>query len=279
MPNAPLLVPVADEEHPGVAPFREMRERDLAGRTGVFVAEGEVVLRLLLSPRSLYRPVSLLLSTARAAALAELLGRLDPDCPVHVASPDVLARIAGFPVHRGVLALAARGAPSDAGALLAGLPHRALVLALAGLANHDNVGGCFRNGAAFGADAVLLDATCCDPLYRKAVRVSVGTALTLPFARAGSAEDMVSLLDRHGFSVLALSPAGREPVVDVAWRERTALLVGTEGAGLPTGILARARSVRIAMATGVDSLNVATASGIALAAAWAARSRSGSAGS
>ena len=115
--------------------------------------------------------------------------------------------VVGFHIHRGVLAAGRRAEPT-AEALLADLPAQALVVGLCGIANHDNMGGLFRNAAAFGADAVLIDDDCCDPLYRKAIRVSVGAALTTPFARAGSAAELADRLVAAGFEVLALSPRG-----------------------------------------------------------------------
>jgi len=147
---------------------------------------------------------------------------------------------------------------------LAGLPERALVVALFGIANHDNVGGVFRNAAAFGADAVILDQTCCDPLYRKAIRVSVGAALVTPFARLSPGEDAVTLFERHGFASVALSPAGVTTVAELRRPDRIAVLLGAEGPGLPADLLARAQNVRIPMAAGFDSLNVATTSGVVL---------------
>jgi tRNA G18 (ribose-2'-O)-methylase SpoU len=138
------------------------------------------------------------------------------------------------------------------------------VLVLFGIANHDNMGGLLRNAAAFGADAVLLDGRCCDPLYRKAIRVSVGAALTAPFARLAEGEDALALLAGADFTALALSPSGAERVTDVARPDRVAVLLGAEGPGLPAGVLAGARTVAIPMAGGWDSLNVAAASAIVL---------------
>jgi tRNA G18 (ribose-2'-O)-methylase SpoU len=135
---------------------------------------------------------------------------------------------------------------------------------LCGIANHDNMGGLFRNAAAFGADAILLDSQCCDPLYRKAIRVSVGGALTVPFARIDSAVDIPSLLAEHGFSAFSLSPSGAMNLAEVRRPERAALLFGAEGPGLPAALLARTQAVSIPMASGFDSLNVATTSGIVL---------------
>src|SRR6185312_14162485 len=138
------------------------------------------------------------------------------------------------------------------------------VLALFGIGNHDNMGGLFRNAAAFGAGAVLLAQDCCDPLYRKAIRVSVGAALRAPFARFGPDEDPIATLRGAGFEALALSPAGGERLSALEPPPRAAILLGAEGPGLPPGLLARARTVRIPMSPGWDSLNVAVAGAIAL---------------
>ncbi len=257
---------IIDPDDPRVEPYRAVRERDLAGRHGLFLAEGEVVVRTLLSRRSRFEVVSILLSEPRRTALADVLADRARDVPVYVAGRAVLDAIVGFPIHRGVLALGRRDPGIDEGATLAP-SGPALVLGLLGLANHDNVGGAFRNAAAFGADAVILDGGCCDPLYRKAIRVSVGAALTVPFARGGRPEEVVEGLASSGFEVFALSPAGAEPIERIAWPERRALLVGQEGQGLPDRLLSRLRTVRIDMVPGFDSLNVATAAGIALHAA------------
>jgi tRNA G18 (ribose-2'-O)-methylase SpoU len=172
--------------------------------------------------------------------------------------------VAGFHVHRGILALGRRRATPNVPALVAGLPECATVVVCVGIANHDNMGGIFRNAAAFGAAAVLCDATCCDPLYRKAIRVSVGGVFRVPFLRGGAADEIVAALQSTGFECLALSPAGGEELVDIAPAQRTALVLGAEGPGLPLAILNPLRAIRIGMAGGFDSLNVAVSSGIAL---------------
>ena len=240
-----------------------MRERDLVGREGVFVAEGEVVLRMLIASLR-FAPVSLLIAEKRLAALRQMLVDLAEDVPVYVAGQAALDAIVGFPIHRGILALGRRTATPAAGELLANLPRRALVVALFGIANHDNVGGVFRNAAAFGADAVILDATCCDPLYRKAIRVSVGAALVMPYAWLAPGEDAVALFERHGFASVALSPTGATRLADLRRPDRVAVMLGAEGPGLPADLLARAQGVRIPMAAGFDSLTVATTSGVVL---------------
>lgn len=259
----PPAIPIDDPDDPRIAAYRNVRERDLVGREGLFIAEGEVVLRILLQ-RSRHRALSLLLAENRVAALAPLTAALPADVPVYAAGRAVLDAIVGFPLHRGILALGRRAAEPGADGLLAALPPRALVVALFGIGNHDNVGGIFRNAAAFGADAVLLDRGCCDPLYRKAIRVSVGAALTVPFAWLDAGTDPVALLARHDFEPLALSPRGGSTLAEVKRSDRAAVLLGSEGPGLPEALMERARTVRIRMAPGFDSLNVATTSGIVL---------------
>jgi tRNA G18 (ribose-2'-O)-methylase SpoU len=258
----PTLIPVTDPDDPRLADYRQVRERDLVGRQGGFIAEGVVVLEKLLLG-GLHPLRSVLVAEKRVEALAPLLASLAADVVVYAAGQAVMDAVVGFHIHRGVLAAGQRVEP-DLTSLLAALPPRALVVGLAGIANHDNMGGLFRNAAAFGADAVLLDDDCCDPLYRKAIRVSVGAALTVPFARGGTAAELAGRLAAEGFEVLALSPQGTTELDDVAPGPRMAALFGAEGPGLPASVMARARGVRIAMAGGFDSLNVATSSGIVL---------------
>lgn len=213
-----------------------------------------MVLRVL-AGQGRHRVRAVLLAESRAGKLAGLF----PNAPVYVASQAVLDAIAGFTLHRGILALGERAPEPPVAELLASLGPRALVLALHGIANHDNMGGLFRNAAAFGVDVVLLDPTCCDPLYRKALRVSVGGVLKVPFTRS---DDLIG--DLAGFEPVALSPNGVETLKDLKRPDLAALLLGAEGPGLPDTVLARCRTVRIPMSGGFDSLNVATTSGIAL---------------
>lgn len=254
---------ISDPADPRIEPYRAVRERDLVGRQHRFVAEGEVVLRVLLR-QSRFTIESLLLAEGRAESLSDALALLPPDVPVYTANRQVMDAIVGFPIHRGILAIARRPSLPPVGEMLAQLPEKALVVGLIGLTNHDNVGGIFRNAAAFGADAVLLDRETCDPLYRKAIRVSVGGALVVPFTRAPSAEALLRALEAASFEVIALSPSGKEVLSQIRPSRRTALLLGAEGPGLPHGLLEKTRSVSIPMSGGFDSLNVATTSGIAL---------------
>jgi tRNA G18 (ribose-2'-O)-methylase SpoU len=259
-----VIVLIDDPDDPRVAPYRDIREKDLVGRQGRFIAEGEVVLRVLLGG-SRHRPLSLLVAAKRADKLAPMLAHVPQETPVYAASQNVLDAVAGFHLHRGILALVERGPEPLAADLLAALgPGPAVVMALSAIANHDNMGGLFRNAAAFGVGAVLLDSECCDPLYRKAIRVSVGGVLRVPFARLAAGEDMLERLAAAGFQAVALSPAGELPLSRLVPPARPALLLGAEGPGLSQAMMARARTVSIPMAPGFDSLNVATAAGIAL---------------
>lgn len=258
------ILTVEDPDDPRITAFRDIRERDLSGRDGMFIAEGEVVLNVLLSPQSLCRPKAVLMAAHRIEQRSELLSRVPRDVPVYAASQPVLDRIAGFSLHRGILALGAKPTEPDLEVVLERLPERAVVLAAAGVGNHDNMGGLFRNAAAFGASAVLRDDRCCDPFYRKSIRVSVGAVLRTASAVAGSAQTMVEGLEAAGFEVIALSPSGAERLSNLRRGGRQALLVGSEGPGLPDAVLRRCRTVAIPMAGGFDSLNVATSAAIAL---------------
>ncbi len=260
----PEIIPITDPDDPRIEAYAQVRERDLVGRRGGFIAEGEVVLNVLLGSESRCRASSLLVAEKRLERLKPLIDRLPSDVPVYAAGQGVMDAIVGFHIHRGIMARGVRPAGPGAEALLNALSPRALVLVLFGISNHDNMGGLFRNAAAFGADAVLLDAACCDPLYRKAIRVSVGAALKVPFARLPVGEDPLALLERTGFTALALSPGGAEPLAGLARPDRAAVLLGAEGAGLDEALLRRARTVAIPMAAGWDSLNVAAASAVML---------------
>jgi tRNA G18 (ribose-2'-O)-methylase SpoU len=259
----PRFEPIDSLQDRRIEPYREIRERDLVGRQGLFIAEGEVVLRHLLGT-SRFRPVSVLVDTKRLEKLAPMFAELADEVPIFHARQEVLSAIAGFPLHRGILGLGRREEPISVDQLLAGQGPRALLLALYGIANHDNLGAIFRNAAAFGVGGVILDAHCCDPLYRKALRVSVGAALRVPFARLAPDEDALALLAQRGIEAIALTPAGGTRLSDLGRAGRMAVLLGAEGPGLASDLIARARSVRIPMAAGFDSLNVATTSGIVL---------------
>jgi len=176
----------------------------------------------------------------------------------------VLDGTAGFHLHRGILALGEKPAAVPVTERLAGLPESALVVLACGIGNHDNMGGIFRNAAAFGADAVLLDRHCCDPFYRKAIRVSVGAVLRTPMVVGLEAAEAVEALKAAGFAVLAMTPAADRTLDQVPAASRIAVVLGAEGPGLPRELIARCTPVGIRMSGGFDSLNVGTAGAIAL---------------
>ena len=222
-----------------------------------------MVLNVLFAARRF--PVeSVLVLENRLSGLEDTLRHAPPAMHVYVASQAVMDKIAGFHMHRGILAVGSKRPDDTPSGLVAALPRQAVVVVLVGLTNHDNVGAIFRNATAFGADAVLLDQTCCDPLYRKAIRVSVGAALKMPFAVASDTTSLVRILDDAGFKQFALSPAGSTDLRDANRPERVALYFGTEGEGLPDELMSRMATVRIGMAPGFDSLNVASASAVVL---------------
>ena len=261
------MIPIAvnDPQDPRIQAYSQIKERDLTGREGMFIAEGEVVLRVLASPASLCRPVSVLIAEKRLEALRPVLEPL-ADVPVYAAPQTVLDAIAGFHLHRGILALGQKPQTLGLSDMLDRLEATGakLLVAASGIGNHDNMGGIFRNAAAFGAGAVLLDSGCCDPFYRKAIRVSVGAVLRTPMVTGMTSTDMVETLQARGWEVLALTPSAPLQLRDFKPKERTVILLGTEGPGLSKAIIERCTPVGIRMAGGFDSLNVAATSAVAL---------------
>jgi tRNA G18 (ribose-2'-O)-methylase SpoU len=258
------ILRVTDAEDPRLAPYHAIRERDLVGREGRFVAEGKVVLRVLFSARR-FEAESALILESRLEGAADVLSLAPPDMPVYVAPQAVMDAVAGFHVHRGILAIGRRSGEQDAASLVASLGRRATVVVLVGISNHDNVGSIFRSAAAFGADAVLLDATSCDPLYRKSIRVSVGAALKVPFARFVGIDRLADQLSQNGYRQFALTPRGALDIADIGTLpDRCALYLGSEGDGLPEALIQRLEATRIDIAEDFDSLNVATAAAVAL---------------
>lgn len=233
-------------------------------RAGTFVAESELVIdRLLESPHPIR---AVLLAPNRLRRLEDRLEARIGAAPVFVAEQEILDEIVGFPLHRGGIAIAERLPLPDPVSLLATARR---VVVLEDVVDPDNVGSVFRHAAAFGADVVLLSANAGDPLYRKAVRTSMGWVLTTPYTRAGSREELVPLLHDAGLLTLAMTPAHdavdlREIAPSLAHR-RIAVLLGAEAPGLTDDTLARANHrVRIPIGERVDSLNVATAAAIAM---------------
>ncbi|HEY8094233.1 MAG TPA: RNA methyltransferase [Acidimicrobiales bacterium] len=234
--------------------------RSLESDHGIFVAEGTGVIRRLLG--STYPVRSLLLLPSRAEELA-------PDlevcaAPAFVAERSVLAEVTGFDVHRGALAIADRRALTEPSALITGA--RAIVI-LEGVNDHENLGAVVRSASALGVDAILLDPTCADPLYRRAVRVSMGEVLFLPWTRLTPWPSGLARVRAAGFALIALTPAhDAEPLERVldGVEGPVALLLGAEGPGLSAAAqLAADHRARIPIRPGVDSLNVGHAAAIA----------------
>ncbi|QYJ01731.1 RNA methyltransferase [Thalassovita mediterranea] len=253
---------ISDAGDPRLAPYVSIRERDLTGRSdGRFIVEGKVTLAILLE-RSRFEIESVFIGQSRVEPLFEVLAQVPEGVPVYVASQNVMDQVAGFPIHRGVLACARKGQPVGVEQLLGA----ETLLVLNGISNHDNVGAAFRNAAAFGAGGVLLDEQSCDPLYRKSIRVSAGAALWLPYVQEGRSEDHVSRLLEEGFEVWAMTPrASAEELHSLRPAPKTAILLGPEGPGLDDRLIDSCRPVRISMTGGFDSINVATAGAVALA--------------
>lgn len=238
---------------------------------GIYMAESETVIRIAVEAG--HRVKSLLMAERWMEPLADLLPSIGADesgeTPLYIADYETLERITGFNVHRGALAAIYRPELLGLEALLDSLEGIAAprIAILDGLVNHTNVGAIFRSAAALGADAVLISPTCADPLYRRSIRVSMGTVFQVPWTRFDSWEELGDSLRSRGFAVaaLALSDDARDIEEYAASApDRVAVILGTEG----TGISAEARSicdaiVRIPMRGDVDSLNVAAASAVA----------------
>jgi tRNA G18 (ribose-2'-O)-methylase SpoU len=253
-----ILTTVDDVADPRVDDFRDLtaadRRPDRPGGRGLVIAEGVVVVRRLLD--SPY-PVRSLLGVPRRLAELDLSA---VDAPAYAADADTMARIVGFHLNRGVLAVADRAPTPSIAQLAAGR----LLAVLEGVNDHENLGALFRNAAALGVDGVLLGPRCADPLYRRSVRVSMGHVLRVPFAQLPEPwPDSLTALDH---TIVALTPAADAVPLAAAGLagRRVALLLGAEGAGLTADALGAAHvRVRIPMSTGVDSLNVATAAAVA----------------
>jgi tRNA G18 (ribose-2'-O)-methylase SpoU len=258
---------VDDPADPRLAPYRGVADPARLAADGLFVVEGRLVVRRMLAESRLQAQSVLVTEPARQA----LAGAFDPadGPPVYVAPQAVVNGVAGFDMHRGCLALGVRPAAADWPALVDAFPPVARLVLLDAISNADNIGGIFRSAAALGAHAVLLGPGCGDPLYRKAIRTSIGATLVVPFATVTGWTAVADVLHARGFRLLALTPSAGEPIAEEAEtirrQPRLAIFAGAEGDGLGSDALAAAdRFLRIPMVPGVDSLNVTVAVGIAL---------------
>jgi tRNA G18 (ribose-2'-O)-methylase SpoU len=273
-------VTLTDPTDPRLADYVALTDVALRSRhepeKGLYIAESSTVLRRALAAG--HRPRSVLVAPRWASDVEEMLAGLPGDdsrVPVYVAEPDVLEGITGFHVHRGALAAMHRPALPALHDLLAGARDGAgarRVAVLEDVVDHTNVGAAFRSAAALGVDAVLVTPRCADPLYRRSVRVSMGTVFQVPWTRIDPWPGGMELLHDEGFVTVALALRDDALTLDELAAdppERLALILGAEGDGLKAETIASARrTVRIPMAGGVDSLNVAAAGAVAF---WATR--------
>lgn len=266
------VIEVDSTDDPRLADYRDVRDADLLGRRGVFMAEGREVVRTLLT-RSRFTARSVLVTPVAFEAMRDVLETAS--LPVYRLPQDQMNAVVGFDIHRGCLAVGERGELRTLRDFLSALPvspSPARVVVLESLTNHDNVGGIFRNAAAFGAAGIILSPDCCDPLYRKSIRVSMGSVLHVPFVRTTTDEWPSTLFDSlraASLHTLALTPRGETDLAsfgrDIPVPLRAALFVGAEGPGLSQRTMSDVDTrVRITMSPGFDSLNASTATAIAL---------------
>lgn len=260
------VVDIEDPRDSRLDDFRDLnsidRRPDLPTGNGLVIAEGVLVVQRMLASR--FTPRALLGTDRR---LTELAPDLAGVCgvPYYRVSAEVMAEVVGFHLNRGVLAAASRVPEPTVAELIGGAR---TIAVLEGVNDHENLGSIFRNGAGLGVGAVVFGQGCADPLYRRAVRVSMGHALLVPFARSAEWPADLTMLRERGFRLLAMTPDPRAEALSTAMAkvrdEPVAVLVGAEGPGLSEQAMrASDLRVRIPMSRGTDSLNVATAAALA----------------
>ena len=262
---------VDDPDDPRLSDYRSLTDVALRSSIeapyGLFIAEGALVIERALAAGYALR--SVLMTHEWLERTAPLLSVTD--VPVYVGTDATLHALTGFHVHRGALASVQRRPLPEQAAVLHGARRLAVV---EDIVNHTNLGAIFRTAAALGVDGVVISPRAADPLYRRSVRVSMGAVFTVPYARAEKWPEVIDDLHAAGFRTLALTPSDDAVDLDrieVARDDRLAVVVGTEGAGLTREVVGRCgAAVRIPMRAGIDSLNVATAAGIAF---WELRAR------
>ena len=256
------IIPISDLSDPRLSDFSHQTDVALkkaqGTEHGLYIAESALVLQRAI--RAGHRPRSVL---ALGNTVAEAVALAGPDVPVFSGPPELLEQLTGYLLHRGLIASMHRPALPDVEELLAGARR---VVILENVADPTNVGAIFRSVAGIGADAVLVTARCSDPFYRRAIRVSMGTVLQVPWSRIGPWAEAREQLAGFHIAALALSPQSvslREFAESVP--DRVALVLGAEGEGLtPEALDAADTVVRIPMAHGIDSLNVAATAAVAM---------------
>lgn len=268
MPN---IIEITDFHAPELDPYARLTQNQLRSRLepekGIFIAESPKVIDRALDAG--YKPVSLLMErrqiTGPAAGILSRCG----DAPVYTADREMLAELTGFELTRGVLCAFRRPAPRPVEELC---KNARRVAVLEGIVDSTNVGAIFRSAAALNMDAVLINPSCCDPLCRRAVRVSMGTVFQVPWGQLGETpadwpEKGMDILHSLGFKTAAMALSDRSVSIDdaqLAKEPKLAIVLGTEGDGLAAGTIASCDyTVKIPMSHGVDSLNVAAASAVA----------------
>ncbi|QMU76377.1 RNA methyltransferase [Streptacidiphilus sp. PB12-B1b] len=257
------LITIEDPNDPRLNDYVALTDVELRRRRepeeGLFIAEGEKVIRRARAAG--YRMRSMLLSAKWIDVMRDVIDEVP--APVYAVAPELAEQVTGYHVHRGALASMQRKPLRDAGELLAGARR---VAVLEGIVDHANMGAVYRSAAALGMDAVLLSPDCADPLYRRAVKVSMGTVFSVPYATLDPWPRALETLRDAGFSLLALTPhpdAVPLPEVQPKLLDRCAVLLGSEGNGLTTEALRAADAwARIPMAQGIDSLNIAAAAAV-----------------
>ena len=258
------VIPVGDLHDDRLAAYRNVPDPELLRQHGLFVAEGRLVVRRLIEVER-FAVRSVMVTETALVPLRQLLDTRE-ELAVYVVPQAVMNGITGFNLHRGCLALAERPRPRRWQEVMSGARR---AIALERIGNADNVGSVFRSASAFGVDAVLLERSCIDPLYRKAIRTSMGAALTMPYAEAEPWPDVLRELARDGWVVVAMTPSpaalALRPLALAISGRPVVVVVGNEGDGLSEAVLdACTHRARIPMTDKVDSLNVATAAAIAL---------------
>ena len=268
MPN---IIEITDFHAPELDPYARLTQNQLRNRLepekGIFIAESPKVIDRALDAG--YKPVSLLMErkqiTGPAAGILSRCG----DAPVYTADREMLAELTGFELTRGVLCAFHRPAPRPVEELC---KNARRVAVLEGIVDSTNVGAIFRSAAALNMDVVLINPSCCDPLCRRAVRVSMGTVFQVPWGQLGETpadwpEKGMDILHSLGFKTAAMALSDRSVSIDaeqLAKEPKLAIVIGTEGDGLAAGTIASCDyTVKIPMSHGVDSLNVAAASAVA----------------
>jgi tRNA G18 (ribose-2'-O)-methylase SpoU len=258
----PIVIHSPDD--PRLADFRSVRDSALRAQRGLFLVEGRRNVEVL-ARQTRFAPRSAFVTQTAFDAMAQTWAILPASVPIYLGSKDLVNQVVGYDLHRGCLAAAYR---RDEDGLAEITRSGRMIVAAEDLTDVDNAGSLFRNALALGAGGVLLSPRCCDPLYRKAVRVSIGAVLRLPYARAKQWPADLLALRAGGYAIVALDPNdGAQALDDFSVRapRKLALVVGTEADGLSREVLELADArVRIPMAIGVDSLNVATAAAIAI---------------